>query len=245
MGARLRVLRERAGLTQGEVAARMGLPNPNNRKWLSVLEAGRLKRPAVMTIVAYLRACGAVMGEFFSQFDALDYAPLDLKPAERARLSRRGLESVKQDTAKQVRKFQHAATHALVGKPIERAQAKQAAVNYGARQLQVNVVNQAVREFLGTRKVSYVAAHAYLAYARMVMGALRKASEKITTEDKPGISDCPHRARSTGRLQTTDCRLAEKARAEKRRFVEEQGLDVGICAEVERVVVRTVEGLEE
>jgi len=37
-------------------------------------------------------------------------------------------------------------------------------------------------------------------------------------------------------VQNADCRLVEKDRERKRRFIEEQGLDMEICREVERVV---------
>ena len=56
----MRVLRERAGLSQGAVAAVIGLEGPGGRSYVCQVERGYLKSgPGFLRLLEYLRACGA------------------------------------------------------------------------------------------------------------------------------------------------------------------------------------------
>ena len=68
LGPRLRELRRRAGLTQEELAGRIGLKSPNKR-WLVRMENGRTGNPGLATVGRYLRACRA---GFVDVLDLLD-----------------------------------------------------------------------------------------------------------------------------------------------------------------------------
>jgi transcriptional regulator with XRE-family HTH domain len=68
LGPRLRELRRRAGLTQEELAGRMGLSSPNKALMVR-LERGRTGNPGLATLGRYLRACRA---GFVDVLDVLD-----------------------------------------------------------------------------------------------------------------------------------------------------------------------------
>jgi len=68
LGPRLRELRRRAGLTQAELARRIGLRSGNAR-WMVRIENGRTGNPGLATVGRYLRACRA---GFVDVLDVLD-----------------------------------------------------------------------------------------------------------------------------------------------------------------------------
>jgi transcriptional regulator with XRE-family HTH domain len=68
MGARLRKIRTERGLTQDEVAARMGLKGKGRWAFVRRLEQGNTRNPYLSTVTFYLRACGA---QFFEFYDTL------------------------------------------------------------------------------------------------------------------------------------------------------------------------------
>jgi len=83
VGKRLRVLRERAGLSQEALAALIGLEGSGGRSYVCQVERGYLKSgPGFVRLLDYLRACGAGIG---SLLDILDrYTSREPVPDERA-----------------------------------------------------------------------------------------------------------------------------------------------------------------
>jgi len=69
----LRRIREKANLTQKEVALRMEIKTKSGRSFIAQLENGLMKNPTLRTILDYLRACGASWVEFFRELDAIDF----------------------------------------------------------------------------------------------------------------------------------------------------------------------------
>ena len=57
LGSTIRKLRERAGLTQDELATKAGISQP----YLSQLEAGSVKRPAVQVVHRLAKALGVTI----------------------------------------------------------------------------------------------------------------------------------------------------------------------------------------
>jgi transcriptional regulator with XRE-family HTH domain len=55
----LKKVREESGLSQAAVAERIGLSLKSGKGYISHLEKGRIKNPALGLILLYLRACGA------------------------------------------------------------------------------------------------------------------------------------------------------------------------------------------
>ncbi len=73
MAEKLRKIRENAGLTQKEVALRIGIKNKSGRSFIGQLENGMIKNPTLRTILEYLRVCGESWSDFFKHLDAIDF----------------------------------------------------------------------------------------------------------------------------------------------------------------------------
>jgi transcriptional regulator with XRE-family HTH domain len=73
IGQILTKVREKSGLSQIEVAERIGLSKKNGQGYISRLEKGKTKNPPIQTILFYLRACGESWPEFFKQLDTIDF----------------------------------------------------------------------------------------------------------------------------------------------------------------------------
>jgi|UniRef100_A0A7C6E9M8 transcriptional regulator with XRE-family HTH domain len=73
IGNLLTKVREKSGLSQTEVAERIGLSEKFGQGYISRLEKGKAKNPPIQTILLYLRACGASWVEFFKKLDAIDF----------------------------------------------------------------------------------------------------------------------------------------------------------------------------
>jgi transcriptional regulator with XRE-family HTH domain len=73
MAGNLKKIREKAGLSQLEVAKRIGLTYKTADSFISHLEKGSIKNPSLGAILLYLRACGESWSEFFKELDAIDF----------------------------------------------------------------------------------------------------------------------------------------------------------------------------
>jgi len=73
IGQILTKVREKSGLSQIEVAERIGLSKKTGQGYISRLEKGKTKNPPIQTILLYLRACGESWPEFFKQLDTIDF----------------------------------------------------------------------------------------------------------------------------------------------------------------------------
>jgi transcriptional regulator with XRE-family HTH domain len=73
MAENLKKIREKAGLSQIEVANRIGLRYKTADSFISHLEKGRIRNPSLGAILLYLKACGESWSEFFKQLDRIDF----------------------------------------------------------------------------------------------------------------------------------------------------------------------------
>ncbi len=101
LGARLRELRDRAGLTQLALVVAMGRQGKGWHVWVSRLELGKYPNPALALIADYLRACRATFAEIADLLDR--YTTLPVKAEVRTRAA------VRAAVAKQAPKDQLAA----------------------------------------------------------------------------------------------------------------------------------------
>lgn len=67
----LKKLREQAGLSQAEVAERMGLSRKSGYKYIYRLEKGLIKNPSLLTILNYLDAIGVRWPTFFTELSKI------------------------------------------------------------------------------------------------------------------------------------------------------------------------------
>ena len=73
MAELLKKIRLRSGLSQSELAERIGLSKKTSYSYISHLEKGFLKNPSLWTILMYLRICGVSWPEFFKELDRIDF----------------------------------------------------------------------------------------------------------------------------------------------------------------------------
>jgi transcriptional regulator with XRE-family HTH domain len=73
MAELLKKIRIKSGLSQAEIAERIGLSSKTKDSYISHLEKGRLMNPALSLILLYLRACGESWSEFFKELDIIDF----------------------------------------------------------------------------------------------------------------------------------------------------------------------------
>jgi len=71
IGKVLSQIREEVGLSQTEVAKRMGLSTKSGSKYISRLEKGHVKKSFLETVLVYLDAIGMSWGSFFNELSKL------------------------------------------------------------------------------------------------------------------------------------------------------------------------------
>jgi transcriptional regulator with XRE-family HTH domain len=177
MGSWLREFRAAAGLTQDEVATRLGLVGKGKRSKVSAIEAGRVANPGFMTIIGYLLACGTPVGRFCDRFNTLGLLLVDPATFEDTEFDVDVKKHLRAQTASQVDKFQRRIRFPRRGRRLPPEELKQRAEKYLDYQTQVKIVQQAVKELLARTRVGVTEEQAYLNYARMVLSALRKYQE--------------------------------------------------------------------
>jgi len=79
IGKRLRELRLETGLTQAQVAERIGRRGAYGRQFVYELESGRAGCPSVRTIGLYLRACGARWSRLYDILDCIAPKSTDIR----------------------------------------------------------------------------------------------------------------------------------------------------------------------
>jgi transcriptional regulator with XRE-family HTH domain len=75
VGARLRQLRRKAGLTQAEVALRMGRPGPSGKSYVCQIERGYMPGLTFNAVMDFLKACGANVSAIADIIDAYTRRP--------------------------------------------------------------------------------------------------------------------------------------------------------------------------
>jgi transcriptional regulator with XRE-family HTH domain len=65
-------LRKQAGLSQGEIAKRIGTSAKYGPSYISRIENGKIKNPFLKTILLYIRSCGVRYSTFFDEVAKLE-----------------------------------------------------------------------------------------------------------------------------------------------------------------------------
>ncbi len=233
MGARLKELRERADLTQSEVAERMGMSYSSAKAYVSMLEQGRVARPMLETIVLYLKACGAKMDEFFGRFNSLNFVDVEKKLDtvwDAAKVKVAGVKESEQARARAevkadiLHKTRLASMRYQLNVPYAETPGKTAPEEVARRagklaeyRMQTSIVERKVQDYLDEAGVKRLIAIGYIMFARSVFGVVRKERGEV-------------------KGQKSKVKAAEKL-AEKWRFVEEQGLEPEIARKVQEIAI--------
>ena len=263
MGARLRQIRERAELTQDQVAARMGLTGKGRRMYVSKLESGRVHRPYLDTVTGFLIACGGLFSEFYDLLTRVKPVPVDTTPIEQTDWPEQRKELVKERTKDQVFRFQRRVEQPYLRRPMMPESRKRAVEGFREYQVQMNVIEEAVRQFLTTTQTTVFDYQKYYLCARKTVGLLRREQKRRAREEARGAKG------REGRLQIEDCRVQSQStphpnplpQGERESsspasssdvnletvtwFAEVQNMDLGLVEQVKAIVVREFERLQE
>ena len=192
-GARLRELRLRAGLSQREVAERMGLRGKQARKSVSLLERGEGADPTVSTIARFLKACGARWYQFCDVLESVETADVSMPEAAKELLPERAIEQAEaraRDETWRYSKNQQEFFHLKPESPETRLESIEKFMTY--RMLE-NVIQQGVLEVLRASPVATIMYPAYRGVARHILGFLwrRAKTEKGRAELMAELPKCP------------------------------------------------------
>jgi transcriptional regulator with XRE-family HTH domain len=193
MGNRLRELRRRAGLTQKQVAERMGLRGEQAYKLAWRLESGRGKDPSIGTIARFLRACGARWYHFCDVLEPVETADIAAPEAAKELLPEQAVERAEaaaRDETWRYSKNQQEFFHLKPEAPEARQESIEKFMTY--RMLE-NVIQQGVLEVLRESSVATIMYPVYRGVARHILGLLwRKAkTEKGRAEMMAELPKCP------------------------------------------------------
>ena len=176
MARELRILRKKARLSQGEVARRMGRTGVHAKSYISRLERGTIKRPYLDTIVSYLHVCGARMSDFAMLLDRVEYLPEPRIPESSATMRERvgHLEpKVRREMADYQKKMQYPA-RTLPAAPERQRRGAEKLREY---RIQVSVVEEALKHYLGSADVPIMYFANYYNVGRQILGILRRYKE--------------------------------------------------------------------
>jgi transcriptional regulator with XRE-family HTH domain len=175
MGARLRNLRLGAGLTQDELAERMGYSSTGKRMALQRLETGRIRKPTLEMVARYLQGCGKRWQSITDLLESVPPVKLDISKVK----SRKFTEAVKQKTEEQAQAVNQAMVYMRSEKPVSPEKRKQGTKRYSEYRLITNVIEQAVTETLRTTELPMVHYGAYQAVGRYCLSTLWKLSKDL------------------------------------------------------------------
>jgi transcriptional regulator with XRE-family HTH domain len=182
MGAKLRQIRLEAGITQKELAERMGMGSRSGKASISLLELGKVPDPRISTIYLYLRACGASMQELLNLLALADKFQPDTTPIEQAELPTAVKDRLREVTGKQTEKFQRRIRRPRRGLPQPVAKQKEMVARMGRYRVTLNLIEHAVEQFLVDEGIEDALRPAYLAVARQAVGILWQAAKSEPVE---------------------------------------------------------------
>jgi transcriptional regulator with XRE-family HTH domain len=172
MGNRLRALRQRAGLTQKQVAQRMGLTGEQAYKLVWRLESGRGRDPSIGTIARFLKACGARWYQFCDVLEPVETAEVPMPEAAKELLSERAIERAEAAAREETWRYsknQQEFFHLKPETPETRPESIEKFMTY--RMLE-NVIQQGVLEVLRASPVATIMYPVYRGVARYILGLL-------------------------------------------------------------------------
>ena len=211
LGMRLRRLRESKGLTQDQLAERMGLQGKGRWNLVAHLEKGMIAEPHLSTITFYLKACGALFSEFYDLLTRVELLPVDTTPIQKTEFPRDRKECIIAQTTTQVQKYQSRVEYPLVAVPMKPEKQRKATIAFREYRIQVNIIEQAVVELLEREATQAIAEkraipvrgydyYKYKMLARRLLSVLRRYGfkhEDTKAQRGPGNIGVKHEGTKT------------------------------------------------
>ena len=163
-------------MTQAELARRMGFSEPHGQGYISRLEQGMVKRPYLDTIVSYLHVCGARMSDFGMLLDRVEYLPEPRIPESSATMRER-VGHLEPKVKREITDYQKKMQYPVRTLPAAPERQKRGAEKLREYRVQVSMVEEALRHYLGNAGVPIMYFANYYNVGRQILGILRRYKE--------------------------------------------------------------------
>jgi transcriptional regulator with XRE-family HTH domain len=187
IGKCLRAIREKAGLSQAELAFRLGLNPERGQAYVSALEVGRVKHPEFPTVVAFIRACGAKWEEFCDLYDPPTVPEADTTEIDQTSFSESDKKQLKHKLRMEVYKYDSRTTRWVKGKPMAPMVQKQARKRFESCRSQASIIELAAKRMLDYEEFPNTDYVGYLLLARRMLSLLRRGKRPGQLEDMPTV----------------------------------------------------------
>jgi len=143
----LKETRIKAGLTQADVAERIGLSVKSGKGYVSHLEKGIVKNPPLLTILLYLRGCCGPWREFFAKLETIDFQARHKQVISRVKLPE-GKE--KKKIERDVAWFQAGIKYPkrFTNKPLPDEKRENTAIEFAKYRIKIEKVEEEVHKIL-------------------------------------------------------------------------------------------------
>jgi transcriptional regulator with XRE-family HTH domain len=196
MGARLRELRLKAGVTQQELAVLMGRKGKGNAFLISRFESGHIPYPSFGFVADYLRACKSSFNDIADLLSAYTSQPtvIEQRGYKRVRSLAKKLPA---SMAKAVENYDHGVTRSMKKPEPPRQRARNAKAYADAQETQ-RQLNQLVEGAIGTAHLGSVSPEAawLRVYARKLYRLLKRTNDPSKLRSK--LEDLERWATDTG-----------------------------------------------
>jgi transcriptional regulator with XRE-family HTH domain len=200
MGGLLHNLRKRKGLTQDQVAERIGLKGKGRWNLISALEKGRIHNPTLKLVTLYLRAVGAPFSEFLDTLTRV--VPVEIDPREVAAdwLTPERQAHILRRTEREVQNYQMRIAYPIKpAPPVKPGNQSMAVERLKRYRIQENTIQQAVTDMLDEAGFKAIAEHRepsvlwhsywpYIALVRVVLKLLRRIPEPDLTQQLDNLT---------------------------------------------------------
>jgi hypothetical protein len=155
----------------------MGLAGKVRKSFICNLEAGRVKNPKLLTVIRFIRACGAKWADFCALYDPPPNPELDTREIDRASLSTADKETLKRRLRQQVYKYESRTKRWVKGRPMEPVVQERAQKRFVKHRRQYGIIEMAARRFLDKQEFPAVQYFAWLDLTQRIFSVLRRYPE--------------------------------------------------------------------
>jgi transcriptional regulator with XRE-family HTH domain len=198
MGLRLRELRGKAGLTQDQVADRMGLKGRHRKVIIMKLETGRVANPHLRTVARFLQVCGARWSRFTDLLERTEPKVRDAALIRDSGLPDETKRRLRAETSRQTGKYLRRMTYPAGDRPLHPRKLRAMTRGFADYRAAANLLELEATGFLRSQPVIAADYVKYKALCRRILSRVRTearrrspATELPTGEGKtmPGPAD--------------------------------------------------------
>jgi transcriptional regulator with XRE-family HTH domain len=231
IGGRLKMLRQRAMISQADVGERLGVSHVHIRH----LESGLVRKPSLELIAGYLRACGARWSELADILERTDSVPIETGAIDELDRTQSEKDKLKARVQGQVDNYCLKLPYRANMKPIHPDQLTSVGKRLRNYRLMVNLVEEAVLRELRYEKLTVITSHKYTDVARSIVGLLWRNAKASSRVEETKSSRAGKRENSEAEEKVSGRGFSE-ALAKKEPAWQAEGLSLELIRRVESVV---------